>query len=206
MTGQKPDHLKYQHHIFCNTLHWCADIFIETVSYTVEQQTHFEFCSRFLPVESQLFFSVLSPSARWAMLGLCKYITWGGWSRSSPMWKCCEITFVVEWWYEIKDGWLVGLKYECGSDVMGRKATQLSEQMLAKLISAKLQIRSKCMFFSVVTLRLFGFSVDFFSSQRCAYAPVWFRHKNHLVRIRKTSCSGKQDCFCHHKHDWKVSR
>lgn len=74
----------------------------------IEQQTRSEFCSRFLPVERQLFFSVLSPSARWWMLGLCKYINWRGWSRPAPVWKCCEITFVVEWWYEFKDGWLVG--------------------------------------------------------------------------------------------------
>ena len=107
------------------------------------------------------------------MLGLCKYINWRGWSRPAPVWKCCEVTFVVEWWYEFKDGWLVGLKYECGTIwAMGRKATQLSEQMLAKLISAKLQIRSKCMFLSVVTLHLFGFSIYFFSSQRCAYGLV----------------------------------
>lgn len=28
---QKPEHLWYQHRIFCYRLHWCADIFIETI-------------------------------------------------------------------------------------------------------------------------------------------------------------------------------
>ena len=43
--------------------------------------------------------------------------------------------------------------------------------------------------------------------QRCALAPVRFRHTKHLVRVGKDHvCSLPSTQFCHHKHDSKKTQ
>lgn len=153
----------------------------------IKQQTHSEFCSRFLPVERQLFFSVLSPSARWWMLGLCKYINWGGWSRPAPVWKCCEITFVVEWWYEFKDGWLVGWfeiwvlnNLSDGTESYATVRTNVGKVHFCKTTDQIKMYVSLCRNFTSLWVQYLLFLVT---------TLCWFRLKKHLVRVQKTSHS-----------------
>ena len=76
-------------------------------------------------------------------------------------------------------------------------------------------------FLHVATLHFFRFSFIFFMLwQHNAYSLVRFRHKNHMVRVRKTSCfvliylfwspqnnrnSWRCHWFCTHKHSCNLS-